>query len=304
MTDHHLHLYPHQFPSRRTPVVPPDGPYPLERIERYVEAAARRGVNEIAFTEHLFRCVESAPVLGPFWLQEEEPIRGRTERDVDVDRILSLERYIDVVLRAKDAGLPVLLGLEVDFSPETIDAVLDLLQPYPFDVLVGSVHWIGGWGFDRRHARVEWERRGHRTVYEEYFRLESQLAASGAVDVLAHVDRVKMRGQRLPEEPLDLYQELVAAASSSGVAIEVSSAGLRHPINEIYPAPRLLEMCRGADLDITLASDAHSPRSAAWRFDELRSIALGAGFTHAARFQGRRRGLQSITPTEHGESGA
>ncbi|MEE9298708.1 MAG: PHP domain-containing protein [Acidimicrobiia bacterium] len=295
MSDYHLHLYPHQ-PS---PKVPPTGAYPLDHIERYIEVAAARGVTEVAFTEHLFRCVESAGVLGPFWNQEADPaIRERTEASVGADRILSLERYVDVVLRAKDAGLPALLGLEVDFFPETIDAVLEFLAPYPFDLLIGSVHWIGGWWFDRRHAFEEWERRGHRHVYEQYFALETLLAASGSVDVLAHIDRVKFLGHRLPEEPLELYETLVTAAAASGVAVELSSAGLRHPIEELYPAPTLLEMCCDAGLDITFGSDAHRPDQAGWRTEVLRDVAVEAGFTHTARFRARRRTLVPIEPTD------
>lgn len=144
MSDNHLHLYPHRYPGRSPPAAPPPGPYPIDRIERYVEAAAARGVTELAFTEHLFRCAESADLLGPFWEQEAPHIRDRTRADVAADRILSLERYVDVLLRAKDRGLPVLLGLEVDFFPDTIATVLEFLRRYPFDLLIGSIHWIGG----------------------------------------------------------------------------------------------------------------------------------------------------------------
>lgn len=289
MSDQHLHLYPHQIAGAPTKAAPPDGPYPLDRVEQYVEAAAVRGVREVALTEHLFRFVEAEPVLGRFWGQAEEPQRSLTGAAVEADRTLSLERYVDVVARAQASGLPVRLGVEVDYFPESIDAALDLLAPYPFDLLIGSIHWIGGWWFDRDHAYPEWERRGHRAVYEQYFALAADLAASGSVDVLAHLDRVKYLGHRLAEEPADLYEEVVSAAAESGVAVELSSAGLRHPVAEVYPAPGLLRRIRDAGLDITLASDAHDPATTAWRFDELQGIARRAGFTHTVRFEQRRR---------------
>ena len=86
----------------------------------------------------------------------------RAAGDLLLDQTLSLEKYIEVILEAKEAGLPVLLGLEVDFFPESIDAVLDFIAPYPWDVLLGSVHWIDGWWFDRPHSEYEWERLGAR----------------------------------------------------------------------------------------------------------------------------------------------
>ncbi|MBI5157951.1 MAG: PHP domain-containing protein [Acidimicrobiia bacterium] len=294
MSDYHLHLYPHRR-GESTP--PPPEEIPLSHIERYVTAAAERGVHELAFTEHLFRCVESAEALGPFWEQAADPVtRGHTEADVRADRTMSLERYVEAILGAKDAGLPVLLGLEVDFVPGTVESVLELIAPYPWDVLIGSVHWIEGWWFDRRHSIHEWERRGHRRVYEQYFALETALADSGTVDVLAHVDRIKYQGQRLAEPPLDLYEGLVKAARRADVAIELSSAGLRHPIAEAYPAPPLLEMCRVAGLDITFASDGHLPEQAGWGHDEIRRLARDAGYTHTARFRARKRDLVPIIP--------
>jgi histidinol-phosphatase (PHP family) len=294
VTDTHLHLYPHQFPHHIHPVSPPQGPYPLERVERFVLGAASRGVDELIFTEHLYRCVESESALGPFWDREEQSLADLSRMDVETDRTLSLDRYVDLMVRAKDAGLPVLMGLEVDFFPESIDAVIDLLEPYPFDVLLGSVHWIGGWAFDKPHASAEWKRRGIRAVYEDFFRLEVELALSGTVDVLAHPDRVKMWGDRPEVEPIDLYEDLVNAAVASGVAVELNSGGLRHPVEEAYPGPTLLKMFAEAGLDLTFASDAHMPDGAGWGFDKLAAMARGAGFTHTARFRQRQRNLEPI----------
>jgi histidinol-phosphatase (PHP family) len=299
MTDSHVHLYPHQFPHHSHPLTPPEGHYPLQRIERYVRTAASRGVNEIAFTEHFYRCVESEDVLGPFWEQQAGDLGQHTREDVIADRKMSLERYVDVVLRAKDAGLPVLLGLEVDFFPETIDEVLRFIEPYPFDILVGSVHWIGGWGFDKPHGFDEWERRGYRTVYEQYFDLAAELAGSGNVDVLAHPDRVKMRGHRLESEPLDLYEKLVTAARSGGTAMELNSGGLRHPVEEVYSTPSMLETYAEGSLDLTFGSDGHMPDGTAWKFDELTAMALAAGFTHTVTFRERKPSPEPLVVAEN-----
>ncbi|NIR38159.1 MAG: hypothetical protein GWN73_08930, partial [Actinobacteria bacterium] len=82
---------------------PPPGEYPEGHIEAYVEAAVARGVTELGFTEHLYRCVESAPVLGRFWEGGSRPDLARvTEEMVTDDRTLSLNAYVDAVLDAKD----------------------------------------------------------------------------------------------------------------------------------------------------------------------------------------------------------
>jgi histidinol-phosphatase (PHP family) len=296
MSDYHLHLYPHR--RDRSVPIPPES-YPLSHIERYVEQAAGLGLTELAFTEHLYRCTESTDLLGPFWEKPENPDVGfHTEDDVRADRTMSLERYVEAIIGAKEAGLPVLLGLEVDFFPESIEAVLEFIEPYPWDVLIGSIHWIDGWWFDRTHSIEEWDRRGHRKVYEKFFALKTELAASGAVDILAHVDRVKYLGHRLDPEPIDLYQKLVEAAARSGVAIELNTGGLRHPVAEVYPGPTLVEMMHANGIDITFASDGHTPEQVGWEFDALRRAALNAGYTHTARFRARRRTLVPIAAAD------
>ncbi len=240
MGDYHVHLHDH---GPYQGVGPPLGEYPPGHIEAYVEQAARAGLSEVGFTEHLYRCVESESVLGPFWENEpRQDLAAETEAMVREDRTLSLETYVEAVVAAKSRGLPVKLGLEVDFMPDSIDAVLELLEPYPWDFLIGAIHWIGGWSVDYGISAHEFARRGVRRAYEDYFALKTQLAASGAVDVLAHVDVVKRFGHVPAEVPTDLYAEVVEAAANSGTAVEVSSAGLRKPIAEIFPTPSLLRM--------------------------------------------------------------
>lgn len=276
MGDYHVHLHDHG-PYRG--VGPPLGEYPPGHIEAYVEQAARRGLSEVGFTEHLYRCVESEKVLGPFWENEpRQDLSVETEAMVREDRTLSLETYVDAVVAAKERGLPVKLGLEVDFMPESFHAVLELLEPYPWDFLIGAVHWVGGWSVDYGVSSHEFARRGVHRAYEDYFSLETQLAASGAVDVLAHVDVVKIFGHVPPEPPTDLYADVVTAAAASGTAVEVSSAGLHKPIGEIYPAQPLLEMFYAAGVPITLASDAHVPEECGRDTALLVDVARAAGY--------------------------
>lgn len=285
MGDYHVHLHPHGPYDGRGPE---PGTYPASHIDAYLDAAAGRGVDEICFTEHLYRCVESEDVLGRFW--EGEPrvdLAEHTERFVRDDRVLSLDRYVDAVVAAKDRGLPVLLGLEVDFFPDTIGDVLDLLAPYPWDLLVGSVHWIGGWSYDVDDVSYEFERRGVRKAYEDYFALEVELAASGSVDVLAHVDAAKKTGYHLPEPPIDLYEPVVTAAAASGVAVEINTAGLVRGAQEIFPTATFLRMFREAGVPITLASDAHRPGEAGQFFDRAVELARSVGYTHSVSFRRR-----------------
>lgn len=285
VSDYHLHLHPHQ----PTDEGPPPGDYPPGHLEAFVESAAERGVAELGFTEHLYRCREAGPALGAFWEADGDAwYVPSTIRNYEADRNLSLDGYVSAVQTAKERGLPVKLGLEVDFFPESIDRVLELIEPYPWDFLIGSVHWIGGWGVDDGRQFDEFARRGVDRAWDDYFELERELARSGAVDVLAHVDVVKKHGTQ-PTFDLDgWYDEVVTAAAGTGTAVEVSSQGLRKPCREVYPAPRFLQKFFEAGVPITLASDGHRPSEAAIGHDEVVHAARAAGYRTHLRFSERR----------------
>lgn len=294
MGDYHLHLHPH---GPYTGEGPEPGSYPPGHIESYVETARDRGIEELCFTEHLYRCVESEPVLGRFWEGEvKTDLASETERFVAEDRTLSLETYVEAVLAAKERGLPVLLGLEVDFFPDTIDAVLDLIDPYPWDLLVGAVHWIGGWSFDHPGSVHEYMRRGVRRAYEDYFAIEARLAASGTVDVLAHADLIKVFGHRLEEPPVDLYRPVVEAAAHSGTAVEINTSGISGLAGEAYPSREFLRWFSDAGVPITLASDAHRPSDVGLHLDEAVAMAVEAGYETRLEFRRRVGVAMPLTP--------
>ncbi|MEN8240094.1 MAG: PHP domain-containing protein, partial [Actinomycetota bacterium] len=246
------------------------------------------GAREVGFTEHLYRCIESKPVLGKWWTDDpRKDLRDFAKSYVRSERVLSLDRYVQAVVDAKDRGLPVKLGLEVDFFPETVEAVVEFLSVYPFDFLIASTHWVGAWGIDLEGQEYEFDRRGHRQAYEDYFALETQLAGSGHFDVLAHADVVKKRGLRLDTEPMDLYEELAVASARGGTAVEVSTAGLYQPAREMYPSEALLQRFYNHNVPITLASDAHFPELCGRDMDRAIALARRVGYTQRIEFEKR-----------------
>lgn len=286
MSDHHLHLHRHNEIGEDS--FPPE--YRRGLIEEYVDQAAEVGVRELGFTEHLYRCDEAADALGEFWDAPAQPeLSAHTKAFVEADRTLSLDRYVDVVLGAKAAGLPVQLGLEIDFFPDSLERVMALIEPYPWDFLIGSVHWVGPWAIDSSTVSWEFERRGVDQAWRDYFELVVALAESGAVDVLAHVDVCKKYGYRPANEPIELYAAVVDAARRTGTAVEVSSQGLRNPADEVYPSKQFLQMFHDAGVPITLASDGHSPHQAGMGHQDVVAAAKDAGYATRLSFDRRTR---------------
>jgi histidinol-phosphatase (PHP family) len=281
LLDYHLHLWPH---GER------DVPPTIDALGAYCERARSAGVREIAVTEHLFRFRQADALLGGFWSQEPDgALRDSMAHYWREHAHADLDAYVDCALAAKDAGLPVVLGLEVDYYPGRMDEVATLLSGYPFDVLLGSVHWIGTWRFDDLADDVSmarWSDVSVRDAWDGYVRALEELAASGTCDVLAHPDLVKVTGRR-PAAPDEFWDRIADAARDSGMAAEVSSAGCRKPVAEAYPSPPLLGRMAAAGVPFTTASDAHHLDHVADRVDDLARLLDAAGVTTLRTFRAR-----------------
>jgi len=231
-------------------------------VEPFVEAARAAGVDEIGFTEHVYYFKQTQSL----WT-----VPYQTERCV-----YDLDDYVEAVVEAKRRGLPVKLGLEVDYVGERQDELAELLEPYPWDYLLGSVHWIDGHAVDSAPDRGIWAEAAVEEVWCRYFAALTELASSGHVDVLAHPDLAKIFGFR--PEAID-YSPL------DGVALEISTNGRYKPVGELYPD---LELLQSAELPITLASDAHVPANVGRDFDLALELAREAGYETVTVFEGRQ----------------
>jgi histidinol-phosphatase (PHP family) len=190
----------------------------------------------------------------------------------------------------------VMLGLEVDYLPGQMAKVAALLAGYPFDVLLGSVHWIGAWLFDAldwAQAQQQWASRGAERVWGDYSRSVEELAGTRAVDVLAHPDLAKVAGYR-PSVPDEFYDRIAEAARSCGLAAELNSAGWRKPCGEAYPAAALLARFHDYGVPITTASDAHQLAGLCWRIADLTAAARAAGYREVTAFRERNQTPQPL----------
>jgi len=165
-----------------------------------------------------------------------------------------------------------------------------LLAGYPFDVLLGSVHWLGAWRFDDLDDVVhmaEWPARRLEAAWGAYTDAIDELAASGACDVLAHPDLIKAAGH-VPAQPHEFWDRLAESAERSGMAAEVSSAGWRKTCAEQYPAAGLLERFARRGVGFTTASDAHGLSRVADRAQDLRALLSSVGVAELVAFSSRR----------------
>ena len=243
----------------------------------YVAVARSRGLAEIGFSDH-------SPMPGP------EPFDDwRMTRD-------DLPRYVEMILAAREAAapFPVRLGLECDYIAGQEAWIEFLAAAAPWDYLIGSVHYLApGWDVDNPKwiGRFTDSDTAVEDIWALYWRTYERCVASGLFDFVAHPDLAKKFGHRPAGDLRRFYEPTVAAAARGGVAMEVSTAGLHKPVGELYPSADLLALMHGAGVPVVINSDAHAPGEVGRDFDRAEAAVRAAGYTHAARFAGRRREL-------------
>jgi histidinol-phosphatase (PHP family) len=129
------------------------------------------------------------------------------------------------------------------------------------DFVLGSVHFLERTDqmFDSLpDGAAQLEGRNIDAVYADYFRRVCEIAATGLVDCLAHLDLIKIHGHRPSAEIGSLINETLEFIRARNLAIELSTAGWRKPVNEAYPEDRIVELAIAKRIPFTTASDAHS----------------------------------------------
>ena len=189
------------------------------------------------------------------------------------------------------------LGIEADFVPGREDRTANLLDEHEWDYVIGSVHFLLDRAVDMRGEWDVWSSADPDKVWRRYFETLGEAARTGLFDVLAHPDLVKIWGRESPAPGGDLrrfYDLAMDGIAESDVAIEVSTAGLRKPVGEIYPARPFLEMCLEAGRPVTLSSDAHEPNQLAYRYEEAVEMLQEMGVTEIAVFERRERRMEPL----------
>lgn len=273
LTDYHVHLRPD---GAGTPAADYFTP---ANVERYRAAADERGIAELGCSEHVYRFRQALDVWQhPFW----------KENAVD-----DLDAYVEF---AREQGLKV--GVEADFVPGREDRMASLLDGRDWDYVIGSVHFVGDEAVDHPDWDV-WATRSAdpEKVWRRYFEWLGEAARSGLFDILAHPDLVKVWGNDRPQPDGDLrrfYELAIDGIAESGIAIEVSTAGLRKPVGERYPAEPFLAMCLEAGCPIALDSDAHVPEHVGFEYASTVEWLAAQGVRELSVFERRQRRLEPI----------
>jgi histidinol-phosphatase (PHP family) len=274
LTDYHLHLRPDSAGTEAEQY------FTAANAERYRVVAEQRGIAELGCSEHVYRFAQALEVWRhPLW------------RESAVD---DLDDYAGFVREQTDLKL----GIEADFIAGREERMATLLDAHDWDYVVGAVHFVGEHAVDHDGYEV-FDHRSQRPdeLWRRYFVTLGEAARTGLFDILAHPDLVKIWGPRRPVPEGDLrrfYELAMDGIAESQIAVEVSTAGLRKPVGELYPAPAFLEMCLEAGCPVALSSDAHVPGEVGRDYEAALGLLESLGVEELAVFDRRERRMEPI----------
>jgi histidinol-phosphatase (PHP family) len=242
-------------------------------VAEVFEAASRLGLEEVGISDHFVVYPDGSDI-------EWSMPTGR------------LNEYVDEVLAADRGSGPtrIRLGLEVDYLPDTIEATRNLLRPYPFDYLIGSVHFIDGFPIDdhRKHWDALTPEQATDTWRAYYARLR-EMAESGVFDFVGHFDLPKKFGHKPGADLTAEVEAALDAIASADMAMEINTSGWSLPAAEAYPAPWILRAARSREIPVLVTADAHTPKYLVRGFDLAHRLAADTGHGSLARYARRRR---------------
>jgi histidinol-phosphatase (PHP family) len=211
--------------------------------EDYVRKALELGFDEVGCSDH-------SPLPNGF----------DREHRMSLDEFTVFYRpMVDDVQEKFDKKIKVRFGIEADYLPGTEQYVKEFLEENDFDFVIGSVHFLGDWGFDNFRNVLRYEEKDVYEVYVDYFRTLKDAVASGMFDIVGHLDLVKVFGYRPDRNYDDVLLDAMKAIKENGLVVEINTAGLRKPVGEIYPGVEILEIIKEMKIPLTLGSDSHKP---------------------------------------------
>lgn len=272
LSDYHVHLRPDGEGSEFAKYMT------AENVARYRKAADDAGITELGVSEHVYRFKQALKI----WDHE-------LWRENAVD---DLDEYAEFV-----ATTDLKFGVETDFVPGREEQIAELLSSQQWDYVLGSVHFLENDALDMDTYSIWLSGKSSDEIWTEYFETLAAAARSGLYDIMSHPDLVKIWGSAHPSPDGDLrryYEPAVEAFAEADVTVEISTAGLRKPIGEIYPAPQFIDMCIDAGLNFALSSDAHEPAQIGFGYDRARELMAAHGIEQLAVFNKRQRTMEPI----------
>jgi histidinol-phosphatase (PHP family) len=246
------------------------------QLEEYVKKGIEIGLQQLGLSDHMPLIHVNPETYLPGMAMPMEDLPGYVEECF----------YLKEKYRGQ---IDIKVGLEGDYIEGYEKQIGKMIEAYPWDYVIGSVHFLGEWDITDYRQQDGWKHRVVDEVYAQYYDAVQKAAKTGFYDFIGHVDVIKRFGFLPQKDVSELEKQTLDVIKEQGIAIELNASGLRMPVKEMFPSRRMLEYCFQQDIPITMGSDAHQPERLSQYLDEAVKLLKDIGFTKLATFDRRHR---------------
>lgn len=265
------------------------GSYDENWVKGFFDAAKERGLYEIGISEHSHTFPEFKELYYQDLVLDDSFVGKFQQQWLKSNKFkYTIQDYFDFIAKLQSLGYKVKIGMEVcNFQDQ--DKVKEILAPYKFDYLIGSVHFLHGWGYDAAKVKAEWEKHPLEEIYDWYAIEVEKLCKAGIYDILGHPFNIRLF-KYLPDFDVTPYLVRVAEAlKKANMAIDINTGTLyRYPIAEISPYPDFMKIAAEYKIPVITSSDAHQPEHCGNYIDEAIIYAKSFGYTTSLQFTQRK----------------
>ena len=272
------------------------GSYDENWVKGFFDSARTHQLDEIGISEHSHTFPEFKELYYQDLILDNSFVGTFQQQWLQKNKFkYTLDDYFNFIQKLRTLGYKVKIGIEVcNFQNQ--DKVREILAPYKFDYIIGSIHFLHGWAYDSSPIKDEWNNHDLKEIYEWYAQEVEKLCASQIYDILGHPFNIRLF-KNLPDFDVTPYLIRVAKAmQKANIAVDINTGTYyRYPIQEISPYPDFMKIARDYNLPIITSSDAHQPEHCGNYIDEAITYAKSFGYTTCLQFNQRKA---SVVPLD------
>jgi histidinol-phosphatase (PHP family) len=237
-------------------------------IDEYCKKAVSLGFKEICFTNHH----EFHDEKSSFFLTDEKI--GKIISEIDAQR----KKYPNLTIK---------FGVELGYSKEWKKQIVEFAKRYPFDYVLGSVHWID----DNNYADYKLpERLSTEERHKLYFAELNEMIRLGYCDCVGHLDVLHKNTSYLPfHQYKSLIDNCIESMKENNIGFEFNTRGWRLPNKDSYPNAEMLKLLYDSGIrKVTIGSDCHNPEDFADGIKRGLELLKQTGFKEIYTFSKRK----------------
>lgn len=247
-------------------------------IEEVVLSAIKSGIKILTITDH-----------APFPLDK----HNRLLED-------ELKSYFDDITYVQDKyskDITIFKGLEVDFLPEYLGYIENLVNNIKIDFLIGSIHFI----FLGKKKINVWDINllNNEKLLVQYFSYLKELIESNLFDSIGHPDSL-LRGGIDDKVYCEHFYPLIPLMKSNEISYELNTSGLRKSTFDIkskmkkkgvwnFPSKTLVSILNQHNISFTIGSDSHTPHDVNLGIQEILNVVHNLGVNKISYYKNRKR---------------